>query len=384
VKDLNIGIIGCGNRITVFWKTLKRMDHDNKMKLVAVTNPHKDTAVKRLEDKGIETAGINFYSDAEKMFETEKLDGVLIGTRCSSHAKYAQMTLSRNIPLFLEKPVVTTQEDLEMLEREGMHMNDKVVVSFPLRLAPVVQLAKEIIDSGRLGTVTQVQAFNNVPYGGVYYHGWYRDEDETGGLYLQKASHDLDYVNFLVGEKPVELCAMESKTVFRGEKPAGLYCKDCPEKNSCLEGPFYMDQIRHDNPMGEQCSFAKDTGNMDSGSVIVRYESGIHAAYTQNFVARKKAASRGARVIGYKATLEFDWYTDELKVFDHINDINTTYQIGMKDVFHWGGDEKLALNFIGVVDGTEKSEANLYDGLLSAKLCLRANESTAESAFKKI
>lgn len=381
---MNIGIIGCGNRISVFWKTLKRMDHDNKMNLVAITNPHKETAIQRLEDKGISTEGINFYTDAEKMFENEKLDGVLIGTRCSSHAEYARMTLSRNIPLFLEKPVVTTEESLAMLEREGMHMNDKVVVSFPLRLAPVVQLAKEIIDSGRLGTVTQVQAFNNVPYGGVYYHGWYRDENETGGLFLQKASHDLDYVNYLVGETPVELCAMESKMVFKGDMPEGLYCKDCEKKNTCLEGPFYMDQIRHDNPMGEQCSFAKDTGNMDSGSVIVRYESGIHATYTQNFVARKKAASRGARVIGYKATLEFDWYTDELIVYDHINDINTKYQIGMKDVFHWGGDEKLATNFIGVVEGAQISEANLYDGLLSAKMCLRAKESSAESAFKKI
>jgi len=318
------------------------------------------------------------------MFENEKLDGVLIGTRCSSHAKFAQMTLSRNIPLFLEKPVVTSKEDLSMLGREGLHMNDQVLVSFPLRLSPVVQLAKEIIDSGKLCVITQVQAFNNVPYGGVYYHGWYRDENETGGLFLQKASHDLDYINFLVGESPVEICAMESKIVFKGNKSAELYCRDCPERNICPEGPYYMEQIRHDNPMGEQCCFAVDTGNMDSGSVIVRYASGIHATYTQNFVARKKAASRGARVIGYKATLEFDWYTDKLFIYNHIDDVVTTYQMGLKNVFHWGGDERLAVNFIGVVEGTQKSEATLYDGLLSAKMCLRAKESSADSTFKKI
>ena len=101
-------------------------------------------------------------------------------------------------------------------------------------------------------------------------------------------------------------------------------------------------------------------------------------------MARKKAASRGARVIGYNATLEFDWYTDKLKVFDHIDDMVTTYEIGMKDVFHWGGDEELAANFIGVVKGDQKSKATLYDGLLSAKMCLRARESSAESTFKTI
>ncbi len=381
---MNIGIIGCGNRISSFWKTLKRIDCEDVMSLVAITNPRKETAFDRLSEKGLYTNDIHYYSDAEDMFGNEKLDGVLIGTRCSTHAKYALMTLKREIPLFLEKPVVTTESDLALLEAETLCMSDIVVVSFPLRMAPVVKLAKEIIDSGKLGKLSQVQAINNVPYGSVYYHGWYRDDQETGGLFLQKASHDLDYINYLIGEKPKELCAMETKNIFTGNKPAGLYCKDCPDKNTCTEGPFYMDQIRHDNPMGEQCCFAEDTGNMDSGSVIVRYESGIHASYTQNFVARKKAASRGARVIGYNASLEFDWYTDQLKVYDHIDDIVTTYEIGMKDVFHWGGDEELAANFIGVVKGTQKSEAALYDGLLSAKMCLRAKESSAESSFKLI
>src|SRR5438045_2774069 len=82
--------------------------------------------------------------------------------------------------------------------------------------------------SGALGTVEQVQAVNNVPfYAGGYYHGWMRDDEETGGLWLQKATHDFDYINALVGQRPVRITAMESKTVFRGEMPAGLHCVDC-------------------------------------------------------------------------------------------------------------------------------------------------------------
>jgi len=381
---MNIGIIGCGDRISTFWSTLKRMDCENVMALVAIADPQKESAENQLGKKGISCDGIRFYSDAQQMLENEKLDGVMIGTRCSKHAQYAMMTLKKGIPLFVEKPVVTNEQDLRMLEQGALHMNDQVVVSFPLRLSPVVQLARKIIASGRLGTISQVQAFNNVPYGGVYYHSWYRDDGETGGLYLQKSSHDLDYINFLLGETPVEICAMSSKTVFKGDKPSGLFCKDCPEKNTCPEGPFFMAQIRHDDPRGEQCSFAEDTGNMDSGSVIVKYASGVHANYTQNFVARKNAASRGARVIGYQGTLEFDWYTDELKVYNHFDEVVTTYNMGIKEVFHWGGDEALAVNFINVVQKKSMSEANLYDGLLSAKMCLRATESAEKSVFMKI
>lgn len=49
-----------------------------------------------------------------------------------------------------------------------------MVVSFPLRVTPLVKLAKEIVQSGKLGSIKHVQAVNNVPYGGVYYHSWYR------------------------------------------------------------------------------------------------------------------------------------------------------------------------------------------------------------------
>lgn len=78
-----------------------------------------------------------------------------------------------------------------------------------------------------------------------------------------------------------------------------------------------MEHIKIDSNHGYQCCYATDTGNHDSASVLLRFENGAHASYSQNFYARKGAAARGARLIGYKGTLEFDWYTDELKVFMH-------------------------------------------------------------------
>ena len=65
----------------------------------------------------------------------------------------------------------------------------------------------------------------------------------------------------------------------------------------------------NEDPQGEGCSFANDTGNHDSASVLIRYDNGVHAVYTQNFITRKDAGKRGAIIIGYKGTLEFDWGT---------------------------------------------------------------------------
>ena len=172
---------------------------------------------------------------------------------------------------------------------------------------------------------------------------------------------------------------MNSKMIFKGDRPAGLRCADCPDADSCLETPRVKD-MKNDVEDYDLCCFAKDTGNEDSGSVLVEYENGMHVDYTQNFVARRKAGKRGARFIGYKATLEFDFYTGEIVIFDH--DSDSVERITVEDDgSHFGGDKFLAENFIGVMKGREVSRSPLSDGILSAEMCLAARRSAEERTF---
>lgn len=90
---------------------------------------------------------ITFYTDAEEMLDREALDGVMIGTKCNTHAAFAKLVLERGIPLFLEKPVGVCQEDLELLKECAKTTKSPVVVSFPLRVTNIVQEAKRIIDA---------------------------------------------------------------------------------------------------------------------------------------------------------------------------------------------------------------------------------------------
>jgi predicted dehydrogenase len=379
---MKLGIIGCGTRITGMAKLVLELAGD--IKLVAVTDINPENAKGNLQKRGIWNDEIRMYLDTDQMLDQEELDGVMIGTRCSLHSRYGAKVLKRNLPMFIEKPVSTCMEDLLMLKKAYEESKSKVVVSFPLRVTPLAKLAKEIIDSGKIGTVEHVQAYNNVPYGGVYFHNWYRDENETGGLFLQKATHDFDYINNILQIDPVMVCAMKSKQIFKGDKPAGLYCKDCPEKNTCPEGPYQMKYVKYDNPQGDMCSFAVDTGNEDSGSAIIRYSTGMHVNYTQNFFARKGAGTRGARFLGYKGTLEFDWYKDQLKIFMHDTPRVETYDVNTKSMSHGGGDSVLAFSFIDIMRGEGESVAPLEAGLLSCLMCIKANESAEKNMFEKI
>jgi predicted dehydrogenase len=376
---MNLGVIGFGRRIRNMIDEIVRVEP--QCRIAAIADVRREQIKAELEEQGI--CGAELFDAPEAMLQAGGLDGILIGTRCSLHAEMALKVFPNRIPLFLEKPVATTMEDWLRLRKGCETFRPQVVVSFPLRFAPLVALVKEIVDSGKIGSVEHVQAVNNVPYGGVYFHHWYRDENETGGLFLQKATHDFDYINYLLGMKPVSICAMVSKQIFTGTKPAGLKCAECGERETCPESTIHIKKKRTETPAGEYCCFAVDTGNEDSGSALIRYESGMHVSYSQNFFARRKAGTRGARLLGYKGTLEFDFYTNVVQVYMHHSPRVETYRID-PDQAHFGGDEKLARYFVDVMKGKADAGTGLQDGLLSALMCLKARESARTNTFQTI
>lgn len=370
----NIGVIGSGHRLTPL---VMRLAENDDFQVRAVCDPDVEGMKEKYKDHDV-----TFYTDAEEMLQAEKLDCMMIGTRCSLHTKYMVLAAQYGLPTFLEKPVCINEEQLAELEALK-DINEKVVVSFPLRNAPIVNEVRSIIQSGKIGKVAHVQAYNNVNYARGYYHKWYRDEQETGGLWLQKATHDFDYINSLLDAQPVQIAAMDAKQVFKGDMPAGLKCADCDRRRDCPESDKNVQSYNDPYQIGEYCCFATDTGNEDSGSALVLYDNGMHAVYSQNFIARKGAGKRGARLIGYYGTLEFDFNTGDITVFYH-NTGHVERHNFPKTHGHSGGDAELIKNFAAVVRGTDVSHAPLADGILSAKMCLLAKRSAKDKVFLEI
>ena len=375
----NIAVIGSGHRVTPL---VRRLLEKDGFVLKAVC----DIDLASVKEKYSDLEGVEYFTNAREMLEKCKIDGIFIGTRCSLHTKYAMLCAEYKIPLFLEKPVSISWEQLHELESIKDY-SEKVVVSFPLRLTHIVQCVKDIIDSGKIGRVQHVQAYNNVYYARGYYHGWYRDETETGGLFLQKSTHDLDYINYLLSDrKPVKLCAMESKQIFKGDMPADLRCIDCERQESCPESAKNVNTYGEKKPADPEsyyCCFAKDTGNHDSASITVMYDDGMHAVYSQNFIARKDAGKRGARLIGYYGTVEFDFNTATVQVFYHNQNRTETHKFEITSG-HSGGDKQLIDNFADVIKGKDVSHSTLDDGILSAKMCLLSKDSAQNFKFYDI
>ena len=387
-KTFNIGIVGFGKRskdgLCKSMRNYGAIEGNDSFRVIAIADIRPEEELRAgLEEIGFGDARI--YKTPEEMYESEKLDGVIIGTRCSLHTKMAVINAKYGIPVLLEKPVATTEEELEQLRAICPEMDYKTVVSFPLRCSPLALKTKEIIDSGVLGKISQIQAINNVNYARCYYHEWYKDDKETGGLFLQKATHDLDLIQFLLNDtlKPVMISATESKLIFKGDMPAGLRCRDCDKMDTCTESTKNVASYGEKTP-DDRCCFAVDTGNHDSASIMVQYENGLHAVYSQNFVARKGAGRRGVRIIGYNATVEFDFNTKCIDLFYHNEEKHE--HIDMKDqcaTSHGGGDMIMTRAFVNIIEG-KKSTTPLSLGILSAHLCLAARKSAQENVFVKV
>lgn len=376
-----IGIIGFGLRMGNIIQ--REFEFFPELDVVAIADinlkPVKERISRELHTLDLEK--IHFYTDAVKMLDNEKLDGVFVATRCDLHKKYAVEVLKRNIPLFLEKPVVQNIDDYYELKKAVEENSTGGITSFPLRITALADKIKEIYQSGVLGKLSQIQAYNNVNYGRVYYKSWYRDDSITGGLFLQKSTHDIDYINYILGKTPVEVCAMESKIVYKGDKAENLKCEDCPEYETCYESTKVIREKAHDDPTGEYCSYGKDVGNHDSATIIMRYDDGMHAVYTQNFVVRHEAGKRGMRMIGQEATVEFDWNKDEVLLFSHTE--KKVEKFTVKPATgggHSGGDYALLKDFVALMNG-DKSVSSLTDGLDSAYICLKVRESAEEHKF---
>ncbi len=382
---IRLGVIGLGTRAAHISSLICGEDKDVRVTLVA--DPSPDRVRERMRDSKIDPTATEFVNTADALFDrASDVDALLIGTRCNMHAQLASRWARFRKPLFLEKPVGLNLPDLREIAGAWAGYESIVVVSFPLRVSPLIQRVMQIAKSGRLGTINQVQAFNYVPYGGVYFGQWYRDFATTGGLWLQKATHDFDYINHLVQSTPTEIAAMGSKRIYSGDMPAGQMCSTCDRADTCPESPAAIRDRGDDGGMGKDdhaCAFSESIQHHDAGTALIRYANGVHASYAQNFVTRRSAAWRGARITGYRATLEFDWYDDVIRIIEHhgtsVEEIKVTIPEG-----HFGGDSSLVRNFVDVIRRRDASHATLHEGIVSAAMCVAAQQSEDDHQFVSI
>lgn len=382
---IRLGVVGYGRRIHgVINHCLRGVEPD--IRVVAVVDPDEAGVRSRLAE--CDQKDVVFHKTLDAMVRKEKLDALAIGTRCHLHGPYASQAAKYDLPLYLEKPVANSMRQATALEKAFENSRCEVVVSFPLRVSPLCVLARQHLEDNAVGEAIHIAALNYVPYGTCYWQGGYRNYEITQGLFVQKATHDFDYMMYLMDSPIRRVSAMATLgRVFGGKRRAGLVCSKCKDQDTCLESPQNRKRnqtsggaVDHPCVFGIDCGSPETGMNEDCSSALVEFDSGAHGIYTQVFFSRRDAGTRGSIVSGYMGTLSFDWYTNELKRVRHHAPFTTT-EHASEGASHFGGDTELAYDFIGIIQGTTKSRTPIGTGLRSIYTCLAAKRSAETGRF---
>ena len=390
---IKIGVVGCGLQAATIAGYLNI--YGDGYEVVAVMDINLDSARVRIAEKNVNLSPhCRFYTLLKDFIEKEtELDGIIVGTICRDHTEVACHLEPMGVPIYLEKPVAVTLEQSKKLYAAFVKSTTPVQISLPMRLSPLTTEAKRIIDSGTIGSVEQLVAYNDVGYGSFYFSSWYRDAEITGGMFMQKAVHDIDYLLFLAGQDPHEVCGMRSQRVFGGDKPFDLCCDQCEEQKQCPESPY---NYFHERNIGksvaeavirekrQMCRFSKGIHIDDIGECIIELKNGAHLAYQQNFFATNAAHRRGARIYGYRGTLEMD-FSGKIKVMSHIRNQTDEITVPSGPLSHYGGDKELVFDFLQTIKTGIRSRTDLIfgNGMQSTLACLCARESSDTRQFIK-
>ena len=153
-------------------------------------------AAEQLGWKGYET-------DYRKLVTRDDIDLVDVSTPGYLHHDVVIAALEAGKHVYCEKPLANTLDEATDMIRAWRKAGTIAMVNFNYRRVPAVQLAKRIIDDGRLGTIRHIRA--------VYLQDWLLDPMAPLSWRLKKelagsgalgdiGAHITDLARFLVGE----------------------------------------------------------------------------------------------------------------------------------------------------------------------------------------
>lgn len=156
------------------------------------------TAELELPDPPVEVV----YSRDDALSSSPQM--ALICNPAPFHVPTATALAEKGIHIFMEKPVSDSLEGLDQLI--DICKNKKLVffMAYPLRFNPALKVMRDFIDAGEIGTPLSITAEV-----GQYLPDWRPRQDyrtgisgrkELGGGVLLELSHELDYVQWLMGD----------------------------------------------------------------------------------------------------------------------------------------------------------------------------------------
>jgi predicted dehydrogenase len=264
MKAIKWGFIGCGEVTEKKSGPAFSLVEDSTV--VAVMSRSADKARSYAQRHGIK----RWYTDPQALLDDPEVNAVYIATPPSTHATFAIMAMKAGKPVYVEKPMAANYEDCCRINRISLTTGMPCFVAYYRRYLDYFQRVKQLVNSGAIGTVVNVQIRFAVPPRDLDYNSrnlpWRAQPDIAGGGYFYDlAPHQIDLLQEMFGP----IIEAEGYTANRG----GLYETE------------------------------------DSVSACFRFSNGVPGSGSWCFVAHESAKEDSVQIIGDKGSISFSVFT---------------------------------------------------------------------------
>ena len=198
MEEIRWGIIGCGN--VCERKSAPAFNMLAGSRLVAVMRRNEAL----VKDFAQRHAVPKWYTDAGALLADPQVNAVYIATPPYLHARFTIQALQAGKPVYVEKTMATSYRECLLMNQASQAAGQPLYVAYYYRSLPYFQKIRQLLQDGRIGTLTSASLTNIVPPkpGDSDRENlpWRLDPQVSGGGYFfDLACHQIDLLDFLMG-----------------------------------------------------------------------------------------------------------------------------------------------------------------------------------------
>jgi predicted dehydrogenase len=289
-KKIKLALVGTGHRGSGFWGVNLVKSFNEVVDFVGLcdVNPRRLAYAKQAMQVNCPT-----FLDLKQMLRATRPDYLIVTTVDAAHDEQIITALEMGCDVITEKPMTTDEIKCKQILETEKRTGRKVIVAFNYRHSVHAMHVKELLAKQRIGKITSVD-FNwylNVYHGADYFRRWHGFVAKGGSLWVHKATHHFDLLNWWLNSEPVEVNAYGALEHY-GKNNAfrGTTCRSCEHKANCK---FYWDITKeerltnlyvkneqYDGYYRDGCVWRNEIDIWDKMSAQIVYANGVTVNYS--------------------------------------------------------------------------------------------------------
>jgi len=235
---MKIAIVGTGTRAFGMWAQSVLRDYPDQVEYVGLCDINPGRLEFFKERLGVSCPT---FTDFNKMMKEVKPDTLVVTTVDSTHHEFIIKGMEMGANVITEKPMTTDEKKCEAILQAEKKTGKKVIVTFNYRYSPHRARIYELLRQGAIGDLTSVDFhwYLDTSHGADYFRRWHRLKEKGGTLWVHKATHHFDLLNWWIESDPAEVYASGALEFYgKNNSFRHTHCRPCPPKDKCK---FYYD-----------------------------------------------------------------------------------------------------------------------------------------------